>query len=382
MASLHRKPRSPFFMAKFRADDGRVVMRSTKQTVRAAAARIADEWEQASKKARSGELTQAAVLKTMSEILERTTGERMDVESTSDFLTRWLGKAGKSEGTLKRYTPIIKDFVKSLGKTRAGASVASVTATEIERFRDAEITAGKSPSTANLALKVLRAAFGEARRMGQALTNPAEAVQPLSENDAEERIPFTRDQVAALLAVADNEWKGMILFGFHSGLRLGDVASLTWENIEGRQLSFEDRKTSRRKKSSKRVTRIFLHADLTQWLDGLSGSDDPQQPLFPTLHGKSTGSHAGLSHAFGRLMEKAKTRVPVGAKKKGKGRQFKLLGFHALRHTMVSNLANADVPSDVRKAMTGHSSDEMHDRYVHLDLTTQQRAVEKIPSIL
>lgn len=385
MASVHRKPRSPFFMAKFRADDGRIVMRSTKQENHAKATRIADEWEQAAKKARGGELTQAAVLKTLGEILERTTGESMEVESVADFLNRWLGKAGKSEGTRKRYTPIITDFLKSLGKSRTQASVGSVTPKEIERFRDGEITAGKSPTTANLALKVLRAAFGEAKRMNQSLSNPAEAVTPLSENDAEERVPFERSQVSALLSVADNEWKGMILLGFHAGLRLGDAANLTWAEIDGRKLTFQEIKTSRRKKASRRDTCIFLHADVAQWLEGLPMGDDPRQPLFPTLHGKTSGSNGekgGLSNAFSRLMAQAKIRVPLGVKKEGKGRQFKKLGFHSLRHTMISNFANSDVPSDVRKAISGHSSDEIHDRYVHLDLTTQQRAVEKIKSIL
>jgi hypothetical protein len=165
MASINRKPRSPFWMAKFRADDGRIVMRSTKQTDRHAAQRVADEWGQAAKKARVGELTQAAVLKTMGEILERTTGERLDVQTTADFLTDWLAKSGRSAGTLNRYRPVITGFLGAIGERRAGASVGSVTSLEIQRFRDAQISEGKTASTANLAVKILRAAFGSARRL-------------------------------------------------------------------------------------------------------------------------------------------------------------------------------------------------------------------------
>ena len=38
-----------------------------------------------------------------------------------------------------------------------------------------------------------------------------------------------------------------------------------------------------------------------------------------------------------------------GIEKKGKRRQFRTLGFHSLRHTFVSELANASVPADVRR---------------------------------
>jgi len=49
---------------------------------------------------------------------------------------------------------------------------------------------------------------------------------------------------------------------------------------------------------------------------------------------------------------------------------------------MISNFANADIPADVRKKIAGHSSDEIHRRYVHLDLSAQRRAIERIGSIL
>jgi integrase len=100
------------------------------------------------------------------------------------------------------------------------------------------------------------------------------------------------------------------------------------------------------------------------------------------LHGKPSGSHGGLSNAFNRLMQVSQIRVPVGLKKEGKGRQFRALGFHSLRHSFVSRLANAEVSADVRKQIVGHSSDEIHQRYVHLELALQKSALSKLNSIL
>lgn len=384
MASVNQKDRSPFWMAKFRADDGRVVMRSTKQTKRSAAQLIADEWERAAKKARAGELTQAVILKTMGEMLERGLGEPLNVQSTKDFFEHWTNTPGRKASTLARYRPVLAGFLTSIGERRIHASVGSITPTEITRFRDEQIRAGKTPSTANLAVKILRGVFGSARRLGIALTNPVEAVQMLDESAAEERVPFTPDQTRDLLRVADSQWSGMILFGYHTGIRLHDAANLTWQNIDlaARTLTFRDQKTSARKRRSKRDTTVFMHADLVAYLESLPTSDDPAAPLFPSLYGKPSGSHGGLSNAFSRLMITARVRSPLGAAKQGKGRRFSALSFHSFRHTLISNLANADISADVRKEIAGHSSDEVHRRYVHLELTTQRRAIEKLGSIL
>jgi hypothetical protein len=75
------------------------------------------------------------------------------------------------------------------------------------------------------------------------------------------------------------------------------------------------------------------------------------------------------------LMHLAGIRAPLGPEKQGKGRQFKALGFHSLRHSFISTLANSEVPADVRKQIVGHSSEDIHRRYVHLDLLLQEKAI-------
>jgi integrase len=201
--------------------------------------------------------------------------------------------------------------------------------------------------------------------------------------DSEERMPFTENEVKALLHVADNEWRGMILFGYHSGIRLTDAANLTRANLDplNRLLVFEAGKTSRRKHGREKETLVCMHTDLANYCASLPFSTDLNVPVFPSFHGKKSGSYGGLSNAFNRLIALAKIPVPLGAKKTGKGRQFKALGFHSLRHSFISNLANAEVPADVRKQLVGHSSDEIHRRYVHLDISLQSKAIASLPSL-
>lgn len=122
---------------------------------RKAAQSIADEWERAARKARAGELTQAVIIKTMAEMLERTLGETVNLQSTEDFFTSWLQTPGRKAATSARYRPILHSFLAFIAKQRARASVGSITTGEIERFRNQQIAEGKTATTGNLAVKVL-----------------------------------------------------------------------------------------------------------------------------------------------------------------------------------------------------------------------------------
>ena len=394
MASLIRRTgasgaTSPFWFAKYRGHDGQPTVRTTKQTDKKKAQAVAEAWEMAAEKARHGELTQAAILKGMGDLLERATGERLNVASVRDFFAEWLRSketVGRASSTVKRYRPILDGFLLALGEGRARASVGSVMPSEVERFRDRQLAEGKGKSTANFAVQVLRAVFNAARRKGIAPANPAEAVE-LLDGEAGERHPFTEEQVCDLLSAArGSDWFGMVLLAWNTGIRLHDGANLSWEavDLQGGTLAFREQKTAGRKKGKAKETVVCLHRDLRAWLESLPAGDRPDAPLFPALHGKPSGSHGGLSNAFSRVMDKARIRQPAtgAGERTGKGRQFRALGFHSFRHAFISRLANADVPADVRKSLAGHSSDEIHRRYVHLETTTQRRAIDRLPSLL
>lgn len=296
-------------------------------------------------------------------------GERLNLQSTAEFCKAWLTMRGTN--TAKRYKPIIEGFIASLGPRRAAASIASVTATEIERFRDAETAAGKGATTVNFAVRTLRSVLNQARRKGLSLSNPADAVDLLKAS-AEEREPFTNDDVTALLkAAGESDWRGMIFFGLHCGFRLHDAANIEWRHLDLQDgtVAFQQEKTS--------FVKVALHPELTKYLAGLAPGVG-MAPLFPRLHGVPSGSAGGLSNAFRQLIENAGVTVRLGAKKEGKGRRFRSKGFHSFRHTFISRLTNADVSPDVRKKMAGHTDDEVHARYSHLEIETQRRAVAKL----
>ena len=363
--------------------------RSTKLKDSRLAFKMAEAFEEAAKKARAAELTRAAAVKLINEIMERTHGEGLDNRSTRQHFADYqssLAARGTKEGTLKRYRPIFDGFLAHLGEARSNARLASVSAQEIEGFRDAELRAGKTAATAALGLKVLNGVFEDARRKAVILHNPVpevlKRIGQAAKAASEERRPFTDAQVSALLAVADGEWQGMILLAYHTGIRLNDAANLTRANLDGKLLRFREAKTAHRKqRASERETVVVMAKDLVDYFKSQPIPMKKDAPLFPSLYGRKTGSAGGLSNTFARLLVKAGIDREQSKARKGKGRRFSALSFHSLRHTMISRLANSDAPEAVTKAMSGHSTDEAHRRYVHLDTDAQSRVVAKAPRL-
>jgi len=384
MASIWKHPKSPYWTACFSDETGKARKRSTKTGDRKQALKMAIEFESAAKKAGAMELTLSVATKVLSEFVERVHGESLDTLTIADHFTKHLAslQAGKTRASsLNRYRPIFDSFLAFLGPRASRARLASVTVREVESWRDSELASGKSISTANFAVKVLSGVFTAAKRRGEIPSNPCQSVGVL-EADAEERIVFTDAQIRDLLEKADGEWTGMVLFGYHCGLRLADAANLRFNQIADGVLTFRDKKTSHRKRKSKQETKIVLAADLREYLANLPTPINPEQPIFSSLAGKASGSHGGLSNSFARLMSKAGIDAAKGEAKEGKGRQFSSLSFHSLRHTCLSRLSNSGASATVTKQIAGHSTDAVHEGYLHTDLKAQRKIIKLQPRLL
>ncbi len=333
----------------------------------------------ATRDAAKGHFTESTARKVLDDIL-RSAGQRTIATSTvRGFLENWMSSkdASTAAGTARRYRDVVEPFLKSLCE-RADLDLSGVTPSDVQTFRDAELRAGKSNKTANMAVKTLRIGLNSARRQGLILTNPAEAIENLPEDSAE-RGTFTPAQIVDLLRVADSEWRGMILLGGCAGLRITDAAKLTWAEIDltKKAIRFKPQKTRSKRKSK---LEIPILPDLEQYLLTVpSQSHTQNSPLFPKLAGKKTTGHNGLSNTFTRLIKDAEiTNEAASQPVDGKGRTVFRYGFHSLRHTFVSLMANAGVAKELRMKLAGHTSN-VHDRYTHHELETLRGALVDFP---
>ena len=141
-----------------------------------------------------------------------------------------------------------------------------------------------SPSTVNHGLKFARMLFGAARKEGLIAENPAEDVPILKRDTKSTRRPFTVSEVKALIATADDEWQSMILFALYSGQRLGDIATLTWEQIdlEAGEIRLQTGKTERFQK-------IPIPSPLLKHIQSLPNPGHEQTPCTPGRKGSLPG---------------------------------------------------------------------------------------------
>jgi integrase len=178
----------------------------------------------------------------------RISGERVVRTSLRQYLDDWFDakKAETAPSTMTFYRSSLAKFLQFLGN-RSNDPMTEVTKQDVVAFRNSLITQ-VSVKTANHDLKALKMLFKSARRDGVVTEDPTEFVETVRrERRPKIKRPFTLPELRSVLALASDEWRSMILFGLYSGQKLGDIATLRWNNIDlaHGELRFSTRKTEK-----------------------------------------------------------------------------------------------------------------------------------------
>lgn len=298
----------------------------------------------------------------------------------SELIGRWLEskKLCRSQKTFVRYKQVAKDFVTFIGAVKIKHPPSYIQPQDIQDFIFHCSKKGDSKSICAVKVKILRNLFNMGRRQGMSQTNPAEAIETPS-SVRMTREPFTVEELKAILAVANNDWKAMTLLGAYTAMRLKDAASLTWRNVDLEQkiITYLPLKKARLPNATK--VRFPIHPRL---LDGLLqipvDSRSPDAPILPNLINLPTSGKTGLSGRFLSILQIA--RIDTMPTKRPGSRMFQAKTYHSLRHTCVSFMANSGVSQELRKELAGHSSD-VHRQYTHHSPSVLRSAVEALPDL-
>ncbi len=425
MSSIRRHPKSGFWYACFELPDGRRTQRSTgipiggvpkadvtalekafsdalnakveitvrdlpdgggginARDARRLAMKTAVFFEEAAREASAGRLTDTQARKTISDIVTATGRDNPASSSVKDFLSSWLKRKEleASEGTHERYTGAVGHVLRCLGG-KAQRDITHLDAKEITRVRD-RIADKLSANSANYTVRVLRAALNQARRDGLVDTNEASRVTTIKRSGERfERRPFKLPELKRILAVADDEWRGLILTGLYTGLRLGDVAALTWANVDlqNKAIVITTRKTGR-------TQDLPIAKPLLKHLEMLPAGDNPTAPLFPRAFETRERSPKAstLSNQFYALLVSAglaPARTHESTRKGRDGRRnLSAISFHSLRHTATSLLKNAGVSDVVARDIIGHETEAISRTYTPIDQETKRAALDKMPDV-
>jgi len=382
MASLRRLPGSRYWIACYTDGDGRQRQRSTKCTRRGEAQKIGDGFE-AIRRVRQ---TETQVRRAMADIFEEVRGVELSNLSLTAWFDQWLARAKPviAPRTYEKYEDVA-GIIRRLVPAVVALPLDRVEMVDVIAIRTA-LAATRSPGTTNHYLKVFRSCLKVAWQDGLVTENVAARVpnvRPDARGAGGVKRPFTIEEIRRIYAIADPEWRGMILAGLYTGgQRLGDIATMTAGQVDlkARTVSFSTDKTGRPV-----IVPIVSgwEGDLRERIKGLKAGES----LFPTAHRRHVAAGntvMRVSSSFRALLARLDLAPPGHRARPGalKGRRrVNELSFHSFRHTATSMLKNAGVSDSVTRDIVGHESQAVSEQYTHIDEATKRAAMEKLPVI-
>jgi integrase len=277
-------------------------------------------------------------------------------EFAKDFLTVYATVNNKPSERKAKEIILRKHLVPSFGEMRLD----EIDAQAIERFKARQNKTGLSNKTVNNQLTVL----------GTLLQTAVEwkhinAVPPMR------RLPVQRpkfdfltfEEADRLVQAAAKEpaWNAMIVVALHTGLRLGELLALQWDDC--------DLVTG---------TMVVRRSNWQGHIGPPKSGKDRTLPL-NTLAVGALKRHRHLKGMWvwcnneGNFLNKDDLRLALRRIRKRAG--LRHFDWHVLRHSFASHLAMRGVPLKAVQELMGHASIEMTMRYAHLSPDVRKDAV-------
>ena len=290
---------------------------------------------------------------------EQADQERLEKDAITfeDFFTHTYlpqAKADKKDSTTKREEGFLTNWFRMV---IGNFPLKEVSSFHLEKLKKAMSEGGQSPRSIEYALAVIRQVFNMARRMGlyEGESPTANVKKPKVDNG---RMRFlTKSEAKSLLealARKSTDVHDMTLLSLHAGLRFGEIASLTWQDVDLDKgiLTIRDAKAGSRY--------AFLTEQAAMMLRGR-----PQGKfsdfVFPKKGIKKKGSIKldKISHTFFRAVDDL-------ALNKGIDDPRLHVCFHTCRHTYASWLIEHGQDLYTVQKLLGHKTNKMTQRYAHL----------------
>ena len=230
-----------------------------------------------------------------------------------------------------------------------------ITAREVEDFL-ATLRADHAVATVNRYAKFLKAVFNRAIKHGRLDRNPLTPIKLERENNARNRC-LSSDEEKRLLDVAPSWMRPMIKVALHTGMRLGELRALRWQDVDDKTGSVH---IKRDKAGDGRW--VVMNSVVG---DALREVRHERKILGPFVFSSAEGKYL---HNFERYWRPVITAAKIP--------DFR---FHDLRHTFASRLAmSPGVDLYTIQRAGGWKTPTMVQRYAHLSPDHMRAAVEKL----
>jgi integrase len=193
------------------------------------------------------------------------------------------------------------------------------------------------------------------------------------------RRELTVDELKKVCDAAQGEMKLLFAIGLYTGLRLGDVATLKWCEVDLRrhQIRRVPNKTARRMPQA--IT-IPIHPAIAAMLANIPANERDAVYVLPQ------SANTYLKRSRSKLTQQIQKHFEACGIKTTEEREVGsrarvLVGFHSLRHTFVSMAREAGAPLAVIEGLVGHHSVSLTRHYTHVSEAASQNAIGLLPSL-
>lgn len=236
-----------------------------------------------------------------------------------------------------------------------------ITALNVEEFKAKKQAEGKCNKSINNYLGMLGKCLNCAEEWG--LLDKVPRIKPLKTPPQKFRF-FTEAEYNQLLEETkkiNQEFYEMVLFTLRTGVRVGELKALMWEDID-----FKNKKVTIKRSivngiigspKSNKIRKIPLTNDTVEMLNAKK---------------RVSADFYIFNH------EKSRFSLNRSLKRACKNLELKVGGWHDLRHTFASKLSNNGVALQVIQALLGHSDLKMTQRYAHLEPLTLSDAIKTL----
>jgi integrase len=261
----------------------------------------------------------------------------------------------------------------------------NLTAEDVDEYIERRLAEGYAKASINRTTQLLHQAYTLAEL-------PAPRIRRLSEKGNERRGFFSESEIRLVIANLPESLRDFVLFGYLTGMRRGEIASLEWADVDGDtiRLRAENAKTGegrtlpivgelaeliarRREARQVKVKGTVVLANLIF-----------HRGCLPIAEFRKSWASACCAAGVGKLVcpkcsgNVDEKRFCAQCSREWKREELNYAGklFHDLRRSAVRDLIRAGVSAHVAMSISGHKTDSMLRRYDIVDTRDQRAALE------
>ena len=216
--------------------------------------------------------------------------------------------------------------------------------TQADGYIEARRAEKATDSTINRELAIIRRAFSLGMRESPPIVTSKPFIRRLSEGNAREGF-LEDEQYHALLKELPEHLKAIFVVGYHTGVRLGTLRNLRWEQVD---LTSKEIRLYKSQVKQKQAHTVPIYGDMPLWLERQLAD-----------HKKHWADCPFVFHWL---------KKPLGAHLKGwkeAGVRANVPGlkFHDLRRSAVRTMERAGLTRNIAMSISGHRTESVYRRY-------------------